>query len=377
MLPLEGILVLDFTRAVAGPFCTMTLGDLGARVIKVEEPDGGDETRRWGPPFVGGESAYFLGINRNKESLALDLKSPEGLEAARMLARRADVVVENFRPGVMSRLGLGYAELAAENAGLVYASVSGFGQSGPDRLKPGYDLIMQAMSGLMVVSGWPGQPAKAGFPVADILTSMFAGQAILAALFSRTRDGRGRYVEVALLEGMLAAMCSVAPSYLLAGVEPPPMGTGQANIVPYQLFDCADGQVMCGAPNDRIWERFCEALERPEWLADERYRGNRARVRHRAELVAAVEETMRARPVAQWLERLESHGVPCGPVLTIGQVLNHPQVVARGVVVETEHPELGRLRMVGSPMRFDGEPPRYSPPPRLGEHTQKIMDGLK
>ena len=373
-LPLEGVLVLDLTRAVSGPFCTMLLGDLGARVIKIEEPGRGDETRHWGPPFLGSWSTYFLSINRNKESVALDLKSEEGRRAAQLLAARADVLIENFRPGVMERLGLGFAELALGNPRLIYASISGFGQTGPDRSKPGYDLIIQGMSGLMRASAGPEEEAvKVAFPVSDILTSLFAGQAILASLYRREKDGRGRYIEVSLLEGMLSAMCSLVTGTLLTGQEPERVGTAQHNIVPYQMFHCQDAPVVFGAPNERLWRRLCEALEQPQWLADPRYQSNAARNRRRAELVSEMEAVLRTRPASYWLERLEQRGVPCGPVCTISEALSLPQVAARGSVVECDHAELGRLRLVANPIRMAGIPFVYRVPPALGQDTKRIL----
>lgn len=366
--PLSGILVLDLTRAVAGPFCTMCMGDLGARVIKVEEPGSGDETRHWGPPFVGDNSTYWLGLNRNKESVALNLKQPGDRRVLLDMAQKADVVVENFRPDVTERLGVHYGALAPRNPRLIYASISGFGQTGPDRLKPGYDLIIQAMSGLMPVSAEPGgSPVKTGFPVADVMASLFAAQAILAGLYRRERTGRGAYIEVSLLECLLAAMAPLTSGYLMAGIEPRPMGTAQPNIAPYQMFRCRDGSIVIGVTNDRIWERFCQALERPGWLAEERYRGNGSRNRHRGELVAAVEDVLSAGNAEEWLQRLERHEVPCAPVLTVAQILNHPHLAARQSVVDA-----GGLRMVANPMRFQDFTPGYAAPPELGEHTDAV-----
>jgi crotonobetainyl-CoA:carnitine CoA-transferase CaiB-like acyl-CoA transferase len=366
--PLAGITVLDLTRAVAGPFCTMCLGDLGARVIKIEEPGTGDETRHWGPPFAGENSTYWLGLNRNKESVTLNLKSEDDRQVLKALACQADVVIENFRPGVTERLGVHYGALAPGNPRLIYVSISGFGQTGPERLTPGYDLIIQAMSGLMPVSAEPGgPPVKAGFPVADVIASLFAGQAILAALYRRERTAHGAYIEVSLIECLLAAMAPLTSAYLMAGKEPQPMGTAQPNIAPYQMFRCRDASIVIGVTNDRIWERFCHALERAEWLTDERYRGNRSRNAHRAILVSAIEETLAARPAAEWLERLARHEVPCAPVLTVAEILNHPHIAARGTVVDA-----GGLKMVGNPMRFAGFEAEYKAPPALGEHTAQI-----
>ncbi|MEZ5404207.1 MAG: CoA transferase [Bryobacteraceae bacterium] len=373
MAPLDGITVLDFTRAVAGPFATMMLGDLGARVIKIEEPARGDETRAWAPPFVGGESAYFLSMNRNKESVAADLKTAADLALVRSIAARADVVVENFRPGVMERLGLGYEALRESNPGLIYASVSGFGQTGPASHLPGYDMIVQAVSGSMHTSATPEQEAaKVAFPVSDIVAALFTSNAIAAALYERTHTGAGRRIEVSLLEAMLCAQSNLAGSILLADHDPPRVGIAQGNIVPYQLFHCRDAAIVCGALNEPMWARFCAALEKPEWLADSRFAGNPARMRHRAELVGLIEGVLGAGTVADWTARFERHGIPCGPVLSLREALELEQVAARGAVVEMESAALGKLRMVGNPMRIEGCDLVYRAPAALGADTARV-----
>ena len=371
-LPLAGVLVVDLTRAVAGPFCTMNLGDFGARVLKIEEPGCGDETRHWGPPFVQSESTYWLGINRNKESVALDLKSTAGRDALLCIIAQADVVIENFRPGVTERLGIDYASLHRED--LIYVSISGFGHSGADRNKAGYDMMIQAMSGLMAVSAYPdGPPVKCGFPVADIITSLYAGQAIAAALFARTRDGRGRYIELALLDGLLAAMCSVTSSWLLAGKEPKPMGAMQANIAPYQIFRCADGMMVVGALNQRLWESMCRALDRIAWLSDARFTENGLRVQHREALAALIEAVLIEQTRAHWIGVFERANVPCGPVWSIGEVLEAPVVRERGSIIAPEHPQLGRLEMFANPTRMADTAFPQEPPPLLGEHTERVL----
>ena len=368
MLPLEGLVVLDLTRAVSGPLCTMNLGDLGARVIKIEEAGRGDETRQWGPPFIGDTATYFLSVNRNKESVAADLKNPADLELVRRIATKSDILIENFRPGVMDRLGLSYAALSELNPRLIYASISGFGQDGPDREKPGYDLIVQAMSGLMRVSARPGgPPAKSAFPVSDVLTALYTGQAVLAAAHRRSQTGRGSYIEVALLECLLASMTAITGSYLMSGVEPGPMGAGQANITPYQIFDTADQEIVIGVTNERIWQRFCAAVDKPEWLADPRYDTNSARTVNRPDLVADIEALLATQPAAHWLGCLEAAGVPCGAVNKMAQIMEHRQVTARGAVVDVEG-----LRQTACPMRFDGVQPRYKRPQALGEATEAI-----
>ena len=371
--PLADLLVLDLTRAVAGPFCTMMLGDLGARVIKIEEPGKGDETRQWGPPFVKGISSYYLAMNRNKESAAVDLKSKEGRELVEAIAAKADVLMENFRPGVLERLGLDYEKLSALNPRLIYCSISGFGQTGPDRLRPGYDLIVQALSGLMYTSAAEGEPpVKCAIPVADLMSGLFAGQAVLAALLERSRTGGGRYIEISLLESMLSAMTSVMAPALLTGKEPVRSGTAQPNIVPYQMFQCADAPIVAGAPNERLFPRFCAALERSEWLDDARFQGNANRNRHRAEVVGAIQEVLLTRTAAEWVQRFAQHDIPAAAVATVIQALANPQLTARGAIVETHHPKLGAIRQVANPMRLRGFEPDYRPAPELGDHTERI-----
>ncbi len=343
----------------------MALADLGARVIKVEQPEQGDETRAWGPPFESGVATYFLGINRNKESVALDLKSERGRNAVLAIAAKADVVMENFRPGVAERLGLGFDDLAGVNPRLIYASISGFGQEGPDRGKPGYDLILQAITGLMKVSAAPGgPPVKCAFPVADIMAASFASQAILAALYRRTRTGEGARIEVSLVESLLAAMTAITASYLIAGKEPAPMGVGQSNIAPYRSFQCQDGEIVVAVTNERIWQRFCGALERPGWLTDNRFLGNAERTRNRTALAKEIHAVLANAPAAHWIEKLEAASVPCGGVQTVSQILEQQA----GAVVD-----VGGLQMVGNPMHIAGVETEYRRPPELGEHTEAVL----
>jgi crotonobetainyl-CoA:carnitine CoA-transferase CaiB-like acyl-CoA transferase len=362
------------TRAVAGPFCTMLLGDLGARVIKVEEPEAGDETRHWGKASEGGESAYFLALNRNKESIALDLKEEQGLAVLHKLALEADVLVQNFRPGVVERLGIDYDALRANNRGLVYASISGFGLTGPYSERPGYDLIMQAMSGMMLAGSRPGEePLRACFPVADILAGQFASQGILAALFERQKTGQGTHVEVSLLDSLLSAMSYLTSSCLLTGKDPEPLTSGHPSIVPYQVLRCRDAWIAIAVPNDRIWQRFCKALNKPEWAEDPRYSTNQSRIEHRASLLTEIEGVLCERSSSEWQAILEQHHIPSGPLLSVGEILQHPQVVARDTVITVDHPKLGRIRLVGSPMRFVDRTTAYRPPPLLGEHTDAVL----
>jgi crotonobetainyl-CoA:carnitine CoA-transferase CaiB-like acyl-CoA transferase len=356
MPPLDGIRVLDLSRVLAGPYCTMLLADLGADVIKVERPGEGDETRSWGPPFAGGESAYFLAVNRGKRSVALDLARPEAQEALRRLAGRADVVIENFRAGTAERLGAGYEQLARENPKLVYCSISGFGDD-----RPGYDFVLQAESGLMSITGEAdGAPSKVGVAVVDVLAGYAAATAILGALVG----GGGRQVEISLYDVALSALVNVAQGALLTGKEPARHGNAHPSIVPYQTFRAADGLVAVAAANDGLFRRLCDALERPELAADERFATNPARVRHRAGLTAELDKVFAARPAGEWVERLGAAGVPVGRVRGVLEAL-------AGQTFTVDHPTLGALPLVRSPLGAS-----MRPPPLVGEHTREILDEL-
>jgi len=377
MLPLEDLVVVDFTRALAGPFCTLMLSDLGARVIKVETPDGGDDTRGWGPPFVGGESAYFLSVNRNKESLTLNLKHPRGIAIVRRLLTRADVLVENFRPGIMERFGLGYRALRADFPRLIYASISGFGQDGPFRERTAYDLILQGMGGLMGITGEEdGPPVKVGVAIADICAGMYAAFGILAALRVRDRTGRGQQVDAALLDGQISWLTYNAGIYFATGESPGRLGSAHPTIVPYQAFRTADGYINVAVGSEAIWRRFCEVVD-PALADDARYATNRDRVAHRAELIAHLQQIFATQPTAAWTERLEGAGVPTGPILSIAEVLAHPQVRHRQMVVELDHPAAGRIGQTGVPVKLSETPGRVrTPPPVLGQHTDAILREL-
>lgn len=357
--PLEGVLVLDLSRAVAGPLCTMLLGDLGARVVKIEEP-GGDEARGWGPPFVGEDSTYFLGLNRNKESAVFNLKDARDRDVVLGMARRADVVVENFRPGVAARLGLGYDALREARPGLIYGSVSGFGQDGPDRERPGYDLIVQAASGVMYTSG-----AKVSFPVADVLAALYLQQGILAALLRRGQTGEGAYVDVSLLDSVLAAMSPLTAASLLAGIDPKPAGAAHANIVPYQVFDCREGQVAVGVTNERIWERFCGAMGRADWLGDDRYASNVSRNGNRGALLGELEPLFLTKTAAEWESVLRAAEVPCAAVRTVGEALALPAVRSLWTLEDG-------LPVFGNPMRMSGHEPPLGAVPKRGEQTEAL-----
>jgi len=360
--------VLDLSRVLAGPYCTMLLSDLGADVVKVERPGEGDETRAWGPPTVGGESAYFLAVNRGKRSVALDLGRGEGQEVAQRLARSADVVVENFRPGTAERLGVGYEQLARESPGLVYCSITGFGSERGSLGRPGYDFVVQAESGLMAITGEPeGEPMKVGVAVVDVLAAYAAATAILAALLARAQTGRGERIEISLLDTALSALVNVAESALLTGAEPSRLGNAHPSIVPYQTFAAADGAVAVGSANDGLYQRLCEAVERPDLAADERFRTNPGRVEHRDELVAELTKAFAGRTADEWIGRLDAAGVPAGKVRGVGEAL------AEAEIVTVEHPTVGRLPLVASPLGPRADP---LPPPLLGQHTREVLAEL-
>jgi len=373
--PLAGVKVLDLTRVLAGPYCTMFLGDLGAEVVKIEQPEVGDDTRAWGPPFVGGESAYFLCINRNKKSVTLDLKSNQAVGLLRRLAEGADVLVENFRPGTMERLGLGERELRAVNPRLIYASLSGFGADGPMKDWPGYDLIVQAWGGLMSVTGMPdGEPTKVGVAIVDIVAGLMLGKAILAALFARERTGVGQKLETSLLEAEVACLINAGSNYLVGGVVPGRWGNAHPSIVPYQSFKSRDSYLVIGVGSEGIWRRFCQAIGMPGLADDPRFARNPQRVEHRGELIDILTEIFLQRDTAAWVTLLIDAGVPCAPVQTIDQVFLAPQVIAREMVVEVSHPTAGTLRMAGLPVKFSGTPASIRlAPPLLGQHTAEVL----
>lgn len=370
---LDDIVVIDLTRILTGPYCTMMLADLGAEVIKVEPP-GGDDTRAWGPPFVNGESAYFLSVNRNKSSIVLDLKQEADRDVLRELVRHADVLVENFRPGTMDRWGLGWSALSALNPRLVMASISGFGATGPGADRPGYDVLAQAMGGLMSVTGEPdGPPLKAGFSVADIGAGMWAAFGILAALHARSRTGRGQWVETSLFEAIVSWQTYQAGNYFATGEVPKRLGTAHPNIVPYQALACGDGYVVVACGNDRLWQRMCAALEIP-WGDDPRYRTNADRVRQREELIARLEEHLASWRAQDVYERLHAVGVPAGPIQDIAAVFRDPQVIAREMVVSVDHPVAGPIRMTGIPLKLSDTPGSIRrPPPVLGADTEAVL----
>lgn len=372
---LSGIRVLDFTRVVAGPYCTMLLGDLGAEVIKVEQTGQGDDTRNWGPPFVAGESAYFLSVNRNKKSVCLNLQDAQDLEMARKLLRQSDVVVENFRSGVMERFGLGYEDWRERHPGLIYCSISGYGHTGPYKDRAGYDLIVSAMGGLMGVTGTPGgSPVKTGVALTDIITGLNAFAAILTALYHRERTGQGQRVDVSLLSAELASLINLASNYLVAGDVPTPQGSAHGSIVPYQAFRAADGYIVIGAANDRLFQRLCQTLNHAEWSSDTRFLTNADRVQHRDELVSLLETTLQTQTVSFWEAHLAESGVAVAPVNRMDQVFRDPQVLHSQQVVTVPHPTAGNIALVGPAVTYSLTPAQVStPPPTLGEHTEAVI----
>jgi formyl-CoA transferase/CoA:oxalate CoA-transferase len=373
--PLDGLTVLDLSRVLSGPYCTMLAADMGARVIKIEHPDRGDDTRAWGPPFVHGESAYYLGINRNKESVALDFKHPRGRAILEQLLARADVVVENFRPGTLDRLGLDYAAVAARYPAVVYVSISGFGQTGPRRAEPGYDAVAQAEGGLMSVTGEPDRPpVRVGVAIADIAAGMFAFQGLLLALIARARTGRGQQVDVGLLDAITALLSYQASRYLIAGDVPGRTGNRHATIAPYGAYQAADGMIVLAVGNDTQWRRCCEALGLETLAGDARFETNEGRVVHEHDLVRGLTPILRRGSVAALVEVLRGAGVPCGAVRGIDEALADPQIAARSMIEPTMHPTIGKLNVLGVPVKLSETSGSVRlPPPRLGEHTRAVL----
>lgn len=373
--PLHGLTILDLSRVLSGPYCTMLAADMGARVIKIEHPGTGDDTRAWGPPFLKDQSAYFLSINRNKESVAIDFKTPEGRELIRSLAARSDVVVENFRPGTLDRLGLGYSELSARDPRLIWVSISGYGQNGPRRDEPGYDAVAQAEGGLTSITGEPdGAPVRLGVAIADIAAGMFAFQGMLLALIARGATGRGQLVDVSLLDSVAALLTYQANRFFATGESPVRLGNRHAAIAPYDTYDTVDGVLVLAVGNDPQWQRFCKAIDADDLAEDERFRTNAGRVTHNPELTHLVRARLRKRALQPLVEELRAGGVPCGAVRSIADALGDPQMAAREMVQTVLHPTLGPLQTLGIPTKLSDTPGAIDrPPPRLGEHTQSVL----
>jgi crotonobetainyl-CoA:carnitine CoA-transferase CaiB-like acyl-CoA transferase len=366
--------VVDFSQALSGPYCTLMLGDLGADVVKVESPERGDDSRYWGPPFVGADAAYFMSINRNKRSITLDLKNPEDFRKARTLLQSADVVVENWRPGTAARLGLGADELRADFPRLVYCSISGFGQDqGP---RSGYDQVVQGTSGAMTLTGHQGEPMKWGIPVADIAAGMFAATAILAALLERNVTGRGRTIDIAMQDTLISMLTHHAGRYLADGQLPVTAGNGHATITPYGLFRSKDGMVNICVGNDSQYQRMCQALGRDDLSHDPRYTTNPERVAHKAELLATIESTLADLTTSDILAAMEHAGVPAGAVVDVAQVLGDPMTISRRMIVNVDRDDAPAARAVNTPWKFDGESPiARLAPPHLGEHNRDFFTG--
>jgi len=372
--PLQGIKVIDLTRVLAGPFATQSLGDLGAEVLKIEPPGGGDETRRF-PPFLDGEGHYFLGINRNKKSLVVDLQQEAGKEILRKLVAQADILVENYRPGVMDRLGLGYAVLAEINPRLIYCAISGFGLSGPLRDKPSFDIVTQALSGALSINGERGHmPIKLAIPLGDMVGGVFGPMAILAALHERHQTGKGRLIDISLYDGLIGMLGYFAQLAFITGEDPPTMGSSHPNIVPYGSFPASDGSIIIAVLSESFWGKLCEALERPELATDPRFATPTLRRERRDEVDQLISDVTRTRTVAEWEKRLTAADVPHAPVLGVTAALAHPHALAREMVVEAEHATIGKIKVVGRPIKFPGaKQPPVTAPPTLGQHTEQVL----
>jgi crotonobetainyl-CoA:carnitine CoA-transferase CaiB-like acyl-CoA transferase len=373
MAPLDGITVLDLTRVLSGPYCTMLLADMGARVIKVEQPGKGDDTRAWGPPFLEGESAYFLSINRNKESVTLDFKHAEGRDVLDRLIAKADVLVENFRPGTLARLGLDYATLSARYPRLVYCSISGFGHTGPRSAQPGYDAIMQAEGGLMSITGAADTPpVRLGVAIVDIVSGMFAAYGVAMALLARERSGKGQEVDLAMLDATVALLTYQAGNYFASGRVPARLGNRHPSIVPYETFSASDGEFVLAVGNDDQWRRFCAVAELP---ADERFTTNRQRVSGYDALRPFVADRLREMPRQFWIDGLTKAGVPCGSVRNFDELFADPQLDARDMIAMVEHATIGPLKALGVPVKLSDTPGAVrTPPPTLGQHTDAVLE---
>lgn len=370
VLPLEGVRVLDLSRVLAGPYATMMLADLGANVLKIEHPERGDDTRHWGPPFAGSESAYFLSVNRNKRSAGVDLKTSEGIEKAKKLAADADVVIENMRRGALEKLGLDYEVLKELNPGIVYCSITGFGP-GPDEDRPGYDFLIQARGGIMGITGFD-EPTKVGVAIADMVCGLQAAMAILAALYRRGATSEGARIEVPLFESQLSWLANRAQEYLVSGEDVGRLGNAHPSIVPYQTFDASDKKIALAVGNDAQFEKLCQAIGRPDLAGDERFATNPARVAKREDLVAILQEEFRKKTADEWVKEIREAGVPVGPVNPLADVFSDEHVLGSGMLQDVEHPAAGMLKMLASPILVDGELLQIRhPPPTLGQHTEE------
>ncbi|AYO31405.1 CoA transferase [Biomaibacter acetigenes] len=377
MKPLEGIKVLDLSRVLAGPFATMVLGDLGAEIIKIEIPDVGDDSRSFGP-FIKDESAYFMSINRNKKSMTLNLKKPEGVDILKKLVRKADVIVENYRPGTMEKLGIGYNVLKEINPKIIYAACSGFGHTGPYSQRPAYDVIVQGMGGIMSITGQPGgPPTRVGASIGDITAALFTAIGVLAALNVREKTGKGQKVDVAMLDCQVAILENAIARYFVSGKSPEPIGNRHPSITPFSSFKTKDGFVIIAIGNDNLWAKFCSVVERTELIDDTRFKTNPDRTKNWKELEPILNEIFSEKTTDEWLEVLEKAGIPCGPINDVERVVKDPQIKAREMLVELEHPVAGKMKVPGIPIKFSETPGQIeNPAPLLGQHTEEILAGM-
>ncbi len=375
---LEGIRVLDLSRVLAGPYCTMILGDLGAEIVKVEAPGGSDETRGWGPPFQEGVSAYYLCANRNKKSLTVNLKSEEGQRVIHQLVKESDVVINNFKTGTMDRLNLGYDELKKINPGLVYCSITGFGETGPYKDFPGYDFIIQAMSGLMSITGTEESgPQKVGVAITDILTGLYACIGIQGALLERTQSGEGQKIDISLYDSAVSSLVNIASNYLMAGKIPERLGNHHANIVPYQTFDTSDGSLVIAVGNDRQFAQLTKFLGHSELAEDPRFQTNAKRVENREQLSPILNDLFKQESTAHWTEVCRQNNIPCGPIQNLSELTEDPQLQHRDMFIEQEHPVAGDIKLVGSPLKLSKTPVQYqSYPPSAGEHNEELLQTI-
>lgn len=375
---LKGIKVLDLSRVLAGPYCSMILGDLGAEVIKVEAPGGSDDTRKWGPPFKEGVSAYYLSANRNKKAITVDLKLSEGVEVIKRLVRDSDVVIHNFKTGTMERFGLDYDTLAAINPRIVYCSITGFGETGPDKHMPGYDFIIQAMSGLMSITGTEQSgPLKSGVAITDVLTGLYACIGVQAALVERSHSGQGQKIDISLYDSAVSALVNIGSNYLMEEKVPAPFGNEHANIVPYQTFKTADGEMVIAVGNDHQFTSLCTVLKTPQYVEDKRFRTNPDRVLHRKELTLLLQKEFLNESTDFWYEKCRENNIPAGPIRNLKEVVNDTQLQARNMIIEHEHPKVGKIKMIGSPLKLSRTPVimKYHPP-EPGEHNDEIINNL-
>jgi formyl-CoA transferase len=375
---LDGIRVVDFTKALAGPYCTMHLADMGAEVIKIEMPETGDDSRGWGPPFIEGEAAYFLSINRNKKSITLNLKDERAKEIALKLIEKSDIVVESNRPGVMKKLGLDYECVKEINPGVIYCSISGFGQTGPYKERPGFDQVIQGYGGIMGLTGEAGgPPIKVGIAVTDIATGMFAAMGILMALYYREKTGKGQYIDASMLDGQISWLTYQGGRYLASGEVPQRIGSAHPLIVPYQDFEASDGFINIAAGNDNLWRKFCEVTGLQDIVDNPKFATNANRVENREEVVGIISKVIANKTIEEWLDILNNAGIPCGPIYTVDRVFADPHVLAREMLVEVNHPKCGKIKVTGSPVKFSETPAEVvTAPPSLGQHNDEILLGL-